>query len=250
MKHTIVLFLALAVGCGAKGEDKASGSASAAAKSSAADKHGSSSAKASASGAPSAAGSGSASAGDSGSTAVLGGSDWKAVFVGAPPMTLSTSLGGGQSTGMSDDYTRKNVITKKIEGWTGNDAGGGDIGWSPTKKAIAISNYNLKTDPGPKNIDTWIKSGLVKDVKHTAGPELLEVGPGKVLALAGAGTCTLKEGDPADFYWYDTYCAGDFAHDLVIVVVAKSAPEADKKAALSALRTVEQLEKCKPHYKK
>jgi hypothetical protein len=76
------------------------------------------------------------------------------------------------------------------------------------------------------------------------------VGPSKALANTGAGTCKLKSGEEANFYWWDVYSPGDFAHELRIVVVAKDAPEEDKKVALSMLRQVAYTDKAKPHFKK
>jgi hypothetical protein len=72
----------------------------------------------------------------------------------------------------------------------------------------------------------------------------------KAVAKAGAGTCKLKTGEPADFYWWDVYSAGDFSHQLMMVVVAKDAPDDEKKVALSILRQVAYTPKAKPHYKK
>ena len=43
---------------------------------------------------------------------------------------------------------------------------------------------------------------------------------------------------------------GDFSHQLMMVVVAKGAPDEDKKVALSILRQVSYTPKAKPHYKK
>jgi hypothetical protein len=162
-------------------------------------------------------------------------------------MTLKESWGGGQGSGTSDDYTHK---TGYPEMWKFNAAGGGGVYWAPSGKAIAVSNVNLKRNADKQAIDLWIKSALVTDVKQTAGPEVVEVGATKALAGAGAGTCKLKTGEAADFYWRDVYSPGDFAHDLMIVVVAKDAPEDDKKVALSILRQVEYTPKAKPYFKK
>ena len=250
MKRTIVLFM-LCAACGSKDAARDDGTASSQAKStSAPDKHAASSSPPAKASTATPSTSASSATAPGGGTSVLGGPDWKAVFVGAPSVKLITSLGGGQQTGMTDDQTRRNVSVSQIQGWKGNQAGGGDVSFSPSKKAIAISNYNIKIDPNAKTVDTWIKSALVKDVKHTGGPEVIEVGNTKVAALAGTGTCTLKDGDAADFYWYDTDCIGDGTHEMLIVVVGKTAPEDEKNVALSAIRTVENLERCKPHYKK
>jgi hypothetical protein len=192
--------------------------------------------------------SGAATGTAAGDGAVLGGADWKAVFAGAPPVKLSESLGGGQGTGMADDYTVKS--SHAAPPWKFNAAGGGGIYWSPSKKAAAVSNINLKRDADPAAVDTWIKSALVTDVKHIGAPELIEVGPDKAVAKAGAGTCKLKGGEAADFYWWDVYSEGDFAHQLMMVVVAKDAPDDEKKVALSILRQVSYTPKAKLHYKK
>lgn len=179
---------------------------------------------------------------------VLGGSDWHAVFVGEPPVKVGESMGGGQGSGVADDYTTKTPHADPP--WKYNAAGGGGVYWAPSKKAVAVSNINLKRDADEKAVDTWIKSALVTDVKHTTKPEIVEVGPTKAVAKAGAGTCKLKGGEEASFYWWDVYSEGDFAHDLMIVIVAKDAPEEDKKVALSILRQVSYTAKAKPHYKK
>jgi hypothetical protein len=180
--------------------------------------------------------------------AVLGGADWKAVFTGAPPMELKGSLGGGQGSGVADDYTVK--TSHADPPWKYNAAGGGGVYWSPTKKAVAVNDINLKLDATPKTVDLWIKSALVSDVKHVGEPEIIEVGPEKAVVKAGAGTCKLKTGEEADFYWWDIYSTGDFSHQLMMVVVAKDAPEEEKKVALSILRQVAFTPKAKPHYKK
>lgn len=251
MKRTYgYVFLAL-LGCGSSTEGQTSASATSSGKAAAPVKSGAPTSSAATTAiATASAASSAAAAPAAADLAVLGGADWKAVFAGAPPMTIQTSLSGGQASGVADDHTRKNASASGIEGFKGNQAGGGDIAWSPSKKVVVIANYNIKLDPNEKTVDTWIKSALVKDVKHTAAPELVEVGEKKGLARAGAGTATLKEGDAADFYWYDTHCVGDFSHTLTIVLVSKTAPDDEKKAALSVLRTFENLEKCKPHYKK
>jgi hypothetical protein len=199
-------------------------------------------------GAPSGTAAGGATAAAAGGLGVLGGADWKAVFVGAPPTKLTESLGGGQGTGMADDYTVKS--SHAAPPWKFNAAGGGGVYWSPSKKAVAVSNINLKRDADPAAVDTWIKSALVTDVKHVGAPELVEVGPDKAVAKAGAGTCKLKGGEAADFYWWDVYSEGDFAHQLMMVVVAKDAPDDEKTVALSILRQVSYTPKAKPHYKK
>jgi hypothetical protein len=180
----------------------------------------------------------------------FGGKDWKAVYQGEPLMELTKSRGGGQGTGMADDHTFIVGTARGQEGWKYGAINRGGIHWSASKKIAIVENYNIKMDPQQKTIDTWIKSALVKDVKHTAGPEVIEVGPKKGLALAGAGTCAMKDGSAADFYWRDLYSAGDFSHKLAIFVVSKDAPEEEKKVALSALRDLEFTDKLKPHYKK
>jgi phage gp45-like len=126
----------------------------------------------------------------------------------------------------------------------------GGIFWSASKKIAIVENYNIKMDPQQTTIDTWIKSALVTDVKHTATPEVIEVGLKKTLTLAGVGTCAMKDGSAADFYRRDVYSVGDFSHKLAIFVVSKDAPEDEKKVALSALRHLEYTDKLKPHYKK
>lgn len=237
----VIAQLPIVSGCDKAAPSDGAGSASAAAKAPA-----SAAKPSSASATPSSSASAAAPAGAD--LSVLGGSDFKAVFAGEPPMKLKESSGGGQGTGMADDYTRK--TTHPADLWKYNAAGGGGIFWAPSKKAVAVSNINLKRDADQKAIDTWIKSALVTDVKHTAGPEVLEVGPEKALAGAGAGTCKMKGGEEASFYWWDLYSAGDFAHELMIVVVAKDAPEDEKKVALSILRQVAYTPKAKPHFKK
>lgn len=178
-------------------------------------------------------------------TAVLGGPDWKAVFVGAPPMELPPILGGGQ--GRDNDHTRETGHAGKI--WKYAMLTGGGVYWAPSKKALAIhTNPNLDTTA--KTLDLWMKSGSVKDVKHSAGPEVNEIGPNKVLALTGAGTCALKGGEAADFYWYDLYSPGDDGHSLDVVIVAKDAPEDEKQVALTLLRQVKLTPRAKPYYKK
>lgn len=179
---------------------------------------------------------------------VLGGSDWHAVFVGEPPVKVGESMGGGQGSGVTDDYTTKTPHADPP--WKYNAAGGGGVYWAPSKKAVAVSNINLKRDADEKAVDTWIKSALVTEVKHTTKPEIVEIGPTKAVAKAGAGSCKLKGGEEASFYWWDIYSEGDFSHDLMIVIVAKDAPEEDKKVALSILRQVSYTPKAKPHYKK
>ncbi len=239
--------LASAVAFGACANPAAEGgpSASAAAKSTGSA---AAPAKSTAAGA-SAAASSSASAPAAGADlSVLGGSDVAAVFAGEPPMKLGESSGGGAGTGMADDFTRK--TTHPADLWKFNAAGGGGVFWAPSKKAVGVSNINLKRDADQKAIDTWIKSALVSDVKHTSGPEVREVGPTKALANTGAGTCKLKGGEEASFYWWDLYSPGDFAHDLMIVIVAKDAPDDDKKVALSILRQVAYTPKAKPYFKK
>lgn len=224
------LALALLVTACSKGDDKQAGATSTA------------SAKASAQ--PTA----SATAAAGGDLSVLGGADWKAVFAGAPPMKLNESMGGGQGSGVADDYTVKSSSADPP--WKYNAAGGGGVYWAPSKKAVAVTNVNLKQDATQKTVDLWIKSALVTEVKHVGEPELIEVGPDKIVLKAGAGTCKLKTGEPADFYWWDVYSDGDFSHQLMMVVVAKDAPDEDKKVALSILRQVTYTPKAKPHYKK
>jgi hypothetical protein len=253
--HLLPLLVALSLGSLASGSlacgDKAADGAGSSSPSGSAKAQGSGSAKAAApagSGASSAAASGSAAAAPASDLAVLGGPDWKAVFVGAPPMTLQSSSGGGQGTGMADDYTTKTAYADPP--WKYGAAGGGGVFRAPSKKAFAVSNINLKLDATPKAVDTWIKSALVKDVKHVGEPVVLEIGPDKAVGKTGAGTCKLQGGEDADFYWWDIYSTGDFAHRLMIVIVAKDAPEEDKKVALSILRQVSYTPKAKPHYKK
>jgi hypothetical protein len=212
------------------------------------DGPGASSSAASGAGSGAAAGKSGTSSADSSDLSVLGGSNWTAVFAGAAPMKLNESMGGGQGSGMADDYTVRS--THASPPWKYNAAGGGGVYWAPSKKAVAVTNINLKRDADQKTVDLWIKSGLVTDVKHVGEPELVEVGADKIVLKAGAGTCKLKEGDPADFYWWDVYSEGDFSHELMMVVVAKGAPEEDKKVALSILRQVSYTPKAKPHYKK
>jgi hypothetical protein len=212
----------------------------------------------SSSGGASAKGSGShaASTGTSGASAapaegdlsVLGGANWKSVFAGAAPTKLNESMGGGQGSGVADDYTVKS--THASPPWKYNAAGGGGVYWAPSKKAVAVSNINLKRDADQQAVDTWIKSALVTEVKHTGGPEIVEVGADKAALKAGAGTCKLKTGEAADFYWWDIYSEGDFSHQLMMVVVAKDAPDDEKKVALSILRQISYTPKAKPHYKK
>ncbi len=149
---------------------------------------------------------------------------------------------------MADDYTHK--TTHADPPWKYNAAGGGGVYWSPTKKAVAVNNINLKMDATTKAVDTWIKSALVSDVKHLGEGEIIEVGPNKIPLKAGAGTAKMKGGEAADFYWWDLYSTGDFSHVLQIVVVAKDAPEEEKKVALSIVRQVSYTPKAKPHYKK
>ncbi len=254
MKPSCLLpfLISLSVGSLACGE-KAADDAGSAAPSGSAKARGSGSAKAAASspvGSSAAVASGSAapSAAPASDLSVLGGADWKAVFAGAPPTTLQTSSGGGQGSGVTDDYTTKTPHPDPP--WKFGAAGGGGVYKAPSKKAFAVSNINLKLDATPKAVDTWIKSALVKDVKHTGEPAILEVGPEKAVAKTGAGTCKLQGGEDADFYWWDLYSSGDFAHNLMIVIVAKDAPEEDKKVALSILRQVSFTPKAKPHYKK
>ena len=157
-------------------------------------------------------------------------------------------MGGGQGSGVADDYTTKTPHPDPP--WNYGAAGGGGVFKAPSKKAFAVSNINLKLDATPKAVDTWIKSALVKDVKHIGEPTILEIGPDKAVAKTGAGSCKLQGGEDADFYWWDIYSSGDFAHKLMIVIVAKDAPEDDKKVALSILRQVSFTPKAKPHYKK
>jgi hypothetical protein len=207
-------------------------------------------AKASGSAAPAAASAASSAAAPAAGAdlSVLGGKDFKAVFAGEAPMKLKGSMGGGAGTGMADDYTRETSHPADL--WKFNAAGGGGVFWGPSGKAVAINNINIKRDADQKAVDTWIKSALVTDVKHTNGPEVNEVGPTKALANTGAGTCKLKTGEQADFYWWDVYSPGDFAHELMIVIIAKDAPAEDKKVALSILRQVAYTAKAKPHFKK
>ncbi len=167
-----------------------------------------------------------------------------------PPLELKESRGGGQGSGMSDDHTRITGALHGHPGWTYGAIHGGGIHWSSTKKVAVVENYNIKRDPTTKTIDTWIKSALVKDVKHVGKAEVIEVGPAKALALAGAGTCTMKDGGAAGFYWRDVYSAGDFAHSLTIAVVSEDASDEEKKATLSTLRQFHYTDKLKPHYKK
>jgi hypothetical protein len=176
-------------------------------------------------------------------TAVLGGADWHQVFVGEPPIALPT-VGG-------DDYAL--VTPDPSQGatpWKYGAVGGGGVYWSPTKKAVVVTNINLKIEPKQKTVDLWSKSALIKDLKPTAGPEVIELGPTKAPVLAGAGTCSMSTGEPADMYWYDGHSALDFAHTLIIVIVAKAAPEAEKQVALSVLRGLKYTAKAKPTFKK
>jgi hypothetical protein len=78
----------------------------------------------------------------------------------------------------------------------------------------------------------------------------MEIGPTKAPVLAGAGTCNMSTGEPANLYWFDAHSASDFSHDLYIVVVAGDAPEAEKQVALSVLRGVKYTPKAKPTAKK
>jgi hypothetical protein len=184
-------------------------------------------------------------------TAVLGGADWRQVFAGEPPLQLPFSWAGGQATGMGDDYTMQIADpSQATPQWKRNEAGGGSVYWSATKKAVVVTNINLKQDPTQKSIDLWSKSALIKDLKQTAGPEYMELGPTKAPVLAGAGTCTLSTGEPASLYWFDGHSVSDFAHNLYIVIVAKDAPEADKQVALSVLRGLKYTPKGKPTAKK
>lgn len=242
---SVLLCSVAACGDGGAGAGSADASGSAAAKKSAAPSSkpaGSGAASATPSAAPSAAPAAGAD------LAVLGGADWKAPFAGDPPMKLPESLGGGQGTGMADDYTRKTASPEPP--WKYNAAGGGGVYWAPSKKAVMVNNINLKADATTKTVDTWIKSALVSDVKHLGEGEIIEVGPDKIPLKAGAGTAKMKGGEAADFYWWDMYSTGDFSHTLTIVIVAKDAPEEDKKVALSTLRQVAYTPKAKPHYKK
>lgn len=191
-------------------------------------------ATATASAAPSA----SASAAPISEVSVIGGADWKAVFAGTAPTALGEAwLGEVYKVGDPSKLWKQGAIT------------GGTIYWAPSKKAVAIDNVNSATDADTKSVDTWIKSGLVSDVKHTSGPEVIEVGPHKATAKAGAGTCKMKTGEEADFYWWDLHSVGESTHTLKIVVIAKDAPEEDKKIGLSVLRQIEPTKKAKPHYK-
>jgi len=196
-----------------------------------------------------------ASAGGAGATrpatSTLGVADWHLVFMGDPPLTLPASYGGGQASGVADDYTYHLADPAQAPApWKYGAVGGGGINWSPSRKAVVVTNINLKQDPTIKSVELWIKSALVKDVKHVGGPEILAIGPTKALVLTGAGTCTLKEGGAADFYWHDFYSPGDFAHSLTIVVVGKDAPEPEKEVAVTVLRQGKYTPKAKPHYKK
>ena len=234
------------VACGGGGADTGSASASSSAASKSASPSGKPAGSGAASGSPS--GTPSAAPAAGADLAVLGGADWKAPFAGEPPTKLPESMGGGQGTGMADDYTHK--TTHADPPWKYNAAGGGGVYWSPTKKAVAVNNINLKMDATTKAVDTWIKSALVSDVKHLGEGEIIEVGPNKIPLKAGAGTAKMKGGEAADFYWWDLYSTGDFSHVLQIVVVAKDAPEEEKKVALSIVRQVSYTPKAKPHYKK
>ncbi len=230
------------VGCKGSGSDAASSASAAAA----------SSVPKSAKSGPTATASAAASAKSAGADeAALGGADWKAVFQGDSPLELGKGLGdvssGGAATGMGDDYTR-HIPFPLV--WGHNEAGGGTIYRSPTEKTILVTNANIKLDPTNKTIDLWSKSALVKDLKMTNGPEVIELGPTKTLVLAGSGTCLLKSGSPADVYWFDMYSPGDFAHNLQIVFVAKDAPLEEKQIAIGLLRKAKATDKAKPHYKK
>jgi hypothetical protein len=235
------LVLALSLGaCGSKTEGGAA-SASAAAKAASSAPTASAKPSASASSAPA----------SGGGIETIGGADWKAVFAGAPPETLPFILGGGRGDGMTDDYTLHSPDPARAKSpWKYNAAGGGGVNWSPSGKAILVTNINLKTSPTRSTIDLWSKSALIKDLKHTAGPEVVELGPSHAPVLAGAGTCKLKGGEDADVIWFDGYSTGDFAHDLSIVIVAKDAPAEEKQVALSILRGFEYTAKAKPVYKK
>lgn len=228
--------------CGSKGSGGASSSSASAASSAAPAKSGKPSASAAASSSAAPAG---------GGIETLGGPDWKAVFAGAPPVKLEVIYGGGRGDGMSDDYTIHSPDPARAKSpWKYNAAGGGGVNWSPSGKGVLVTNINLKMSPTQKTIDLWSKSALIKDLKHTSGPEVLELGPGKAPVLAGAGTCTMKGGESADVYWFDGYSTGDFAHDLSIVIIAKDAPAEEKEVALSILRGFEYTAKAKPIYKK
>lgn len=228
------LCLAFLGACGETAPTSASGWAKPAAATSAPKASATAAATAATSAAPSA----SASAAPVSDIATLGGADWKAVFAGAAPTPLGEAwLGEVYKVGDASKLWKQGAIN------------GGTIYWAPSKKAVAIDNVNSATDADPKAVDTWIKSGLVTDVKHTSGPEVIEVGPHKATAKAGAGTCKMKGGEEADFYWWDLHSVGESTHTLMIVVVAKDAPEEDKKIALSVLRQIEPTPKAKPHYK-
>lgn len=244
---TSILTFSLSAACNDAAKD---GATSAAPKSAAASSTSSSAPAGAKSAAASASATASAAAAPAGAVdlGVLAGGDLKVVLTGEPPMALRESMGGGRGSGVVDDYTRKTSHPADL--WKYNAAGGGGVFWAPSKKAVAVSNINLKLNADQKSVDLWIKSALVTEVKHTAGPEVNEVGPTKALANTGAGTCKLKTGEDADFYWWDLYSPGDFAHELLIVIVAKDAPDEDKKVALSMLRQVAYTEKAKPHFKK
>lgn len=235
----------LIAGCGSKGD---AGASSASTASSAAP---SKSSKPAASAAASSAPSSSAAAASAGAIDVLGGADWKAPFTGAPPEKLEIMFGGGRGDGMTDDYTMHLPDPARAKApWRYTAAGGGGINWSPSGKAALVTNVNLKMNATQASIDLWSKSALIKDLKHTAGPEVIELGPSKAPVLAGAATCKMKDGAAADLYWFDAYSAGDFAHDLDIVIVAKDAPADEKSVAVSILRSFEYTPKAKPTYKK
>jgi len=236
------------VGCGADAGGSSSSSSAAAATSGASSSKPASN-KSSAPAASSATAPASAAAPVAGNDlALIGGADWKAVFVGAPPSELKESFGGGQGTGMADDYTVK--TSHADPPWKFNNAGGGGVYWAPSKKAVAVDNVNLKMDATTKAVDTWIKSALVSEVKHLSEGEVIDVGPNKIPLKAGYGTAKMKGGEAADFYWWDVYSTGDFSHHLMMVIIAKDAPDEDKKVALSILRQVTFTPKAKPHYKK
>ena len=237
------------VGCGADAGGSSSSSSAAAATSGASSSKPASNKSSAPAASSSATGPASAAAPAAGNDlALIGGADWKAVFVGAPPTALTESFSGGQGTGMADDYTIKS--THPAPPWKFNNAGGGGVYWAPSKKAVAVDNINLKMDATTKAVDTWIKSALVSDVKHLSEGEVIDVGPDKIPLKAGHGTAKMKSGEVADFYWWDIYSTGDFSHKLRMVIIAKEAPDEDKKVALSILRQITFTPKAKPHYKK
>jgi hypothetical protein len=186
-----------------------------------------------------------------GDTSVLGAAAWKAAFAGAAPVELPYSLAGGQGGGMSDDYTMHipNPNQAKPPWKFGATLAGGNY-TSPSGKVVVVGNSNIKMDPTNQTVETWAKAALIKELKLTDGPAVIELGPTKALVLAGRGTCTMKDGDPADVYWWDAYSAGDFSHKLHIVIVSKNASEDEKKVALTMLRGLTYTDKAKPHYKK